>query len=89
MENEMTTPRDALIRNPEYGFSDDEIDCILTAISPFLRTPGTVEVCAVCDMRLSSNQYCEEKRDNCPLKPKETTPPRFAPGAMGLTENYE
>lgn len=78
----MTTPREALepllclngngpIKNGPVIAS---IDAILTALAPFLRTPGTVEVCGDClaDLNWVRNFGCKHKLgDTCPLKPKE------------------
>lgn len=70
----VTTPREALM-NMQLG--ETLTGDILTTLAPFLRTPGTVEVCENHVYKECRNQgggmafkKCRVKP--CPLKPKET-----------------
>lgn len=69
-----TTPREALenslIRveddNSFLGNMPETIDAILTALAPFMRTQGTVEVCKPCAGYIQINQG--DCGDGCPIK---------------------
>lgn len=71
----MTTPREALELSKDgflSGLGDTQVTAILTALAPFLRTPGTVEVCVHHDDGACINPLRQTTNDchhlQCPLK---------------------
>lgn len=74
----MTTPREALLssdflvteRGTYRHFYSAEIDAILTALAPHLKTPHTLEICP-CERQLvigHDEDYGFCQHDNCPIR---------------------
>lgn len=71
------TPREALekaecVYRPEFAEmvtpNVAEIDAILTALAPFLRTPGAREVCGMLNCEKPEYQWQDCEAANCPIR---------------------